>query len=295
MPTRCGGARFRTRRQDQLRSGAAADADRQRQCAAAAHGAADLSAGRHPVVQARAARLADTAALFQALGGGWWNRVEPPSGEAPRRTAPEKQMTLVCSAGRLDSERNRQAGECDAYTSAETARALRIHAPSDTRQEFKWIFCKETNFAFLGRKTSRKGSRYLRAKRQARPDHHRPAFLVRPHHRAHSLEGAGAQSGERVVVRKDQRHRAQSRAGDSRPECHDRQKCAMLPVEAVVRGYLTGVTDTAAWTQIFGGSAQFRRHRAARRHAQEPKTAAADFRSDDKGSRSTTGRSRPNK
>ena len=31
------------------------------------------------VVQARAARLADTAALFQALGGGWWNRVEPPT------------------------------------------------------------------------------------------------------------------------------------------------------------------------------------------------------------------------
>jgi NodT family efflux transporter outer membrane factor (OMF) lipoprotein len=29
------------------------------------------------VVQARAARLSDTAALFQALGGGWWNRVEP--------------------------------------------------------------------------------------------------------------------------------------------------------------------------------------------------------------------------
>ena len=31
------------------------------------------------VVQARAARLSDTAALFQALGGGWWNRVEPPT------------------------------------------------------------------------------------------------------------------------------------------------------------------------------------------------------------------------
>ena len=30
------------------------------------------------VVQTRAARLADTAALYQALGGGWWNRVEPP-------------------------------------------------------------------------------------------------------------------------------------------------------------------------------------------------------------------------
>jgi NodT family efflux transporter outer membrane factor (OMF) lipoprotein len=32
------------------------------------------------LVQAKAARLADTVALFQALGGGWWNRmdVEPP-------------------------------------------------------------------------------------------------------------------------------------------------------------------------------------------------------------------------
>jgi outer membrane protein TolC len=26
-------------------------------------------------VQAQAARLADTVALFQALGGGWWNRL----------------------------------------------------------------------------------------------------------------------------------------------------------------------------------------------------------------------------
>jgi NodT family efflux transporter outer membrane factor (OMF) lipoprotein len=31
------------------------------------------------VVQARAARLADTAALFQALGGGWWNRAAGPA------------------------------------------------------------------------------------------------------------------------------------------------------------------------------------------------------------------------
>ena len=28
------------------------------------------------LVQAQAARLADTAALYQALGGGWWNRVD---------------------------------------------------------------------------------------------------------------------------------------------------------------------------------------------------------------------------
>jgi NodT family efflux transporter outer membrane factor (OMF) lipoprotein len=31
------------------------------------------------VVLARAARLSDTVALFQALGGGWWNRIEPPT------------------------------------------------------------------------------------------------------------------------------------------------------------------------------------------------------------------------
>lgn len=29
------------------------------------------------LARARAARLSDTAALFQALGGGWWNRAEP--------------------------------------------------------------------------------------------------------------------------------------------------------------------------------------------------------------------------
>jgi len=35
-------------------------------------------------VQAEAARLADTVALFQALGGGWWNRT-PTSGEGARQ------------------------------------------------------------------------------------------------------------------------------------------------------------------------------------------------------------------
>ncbi|MND04239.1 hypothetical protein D3C83_244220 [compost metagenome] len=35
-------------------------------------------------VQAQAARFSDTAALFQALGGGWWNR-EAPRAEAATR------------------------------------------------------------------------------------------------------------------------------------------------------------------------------------------------------------------
>jgi NodT family efflux transporter outer membrane factor (OMF) lipoprotein len=36
------------------------------------------------LVQAQAVRFADTAALFQALGGGWWNRENPSSGAARR-------------------------------------------------------------------------------------------------------------------------------------------------------------------------------------------------------------------
>jgi NodT family efflux transporter outer membrane factor (OMF) lipoprotein len=35
-------------------------------------------------VKAEAARFADTAALFQALGGGWWNRVDETVASAPR-------------------------------------------------------------------------------------------------------------------------------------------------------------------------------------------------------------------
>jgi hypothetical protein len=46
-------------------------------------------------VQAQAARYADTAALFQALGGGWWNRgaladaVIAPGQAAPSLPSPQ--------------------------------------------------------------------------------------------------------------------------------------------------------------------------------------------------------------
>ena len=44
------------------------------------------SLAKFALVQAQAARYADTAALFQALGGGWWNRPEQ-SGAAPVKLA----------------------------------------------------------------------------------------------------------------------------------------------------------------------------------------------------------------
>jgi outer membrane protein TolC len=44
------------------------------------------SLAKAALVQAQATRYADTAALFQALGGGWWNRAEQ-SSEAPAKVA----------------------------------------------------------------------------------------------------------------------------------------------------------------------------------------------------------------
>ncbi len=45
---------------------------------------------RLAVVQAQAARYADTAALFQALGGGWWNRADVvPDPLSPERDVPQ--------------------------------------------------------------------------------------------------------------------------------------------------------------------------------------------------------------
>jgi NodT family efflux transporter outer membrane factor (OMF) lipoprotein len=44
------------------------------------------SLAKAALVQAQANRYADTAALFQALGGGWWNRTEPVA-EAPVKVA----------------------------------------------------------------------------------------------------------------------------------------------------------------------------------------------------------------
>jgi NodT family efflux transporter outer membrane factor (OMF) lipoprotein len=46
------------------------------------------------VVQARAARLSDTVALYQALGGGWWNRTMPPT-EKILNVSTDQTATLV--------------------------------------------------------------------------------------------------------------------------------------------------------------------------------------------------------
>ena len=46
---------------------------------------------RLSLVQAQAARLADTAALFQALGGGWWNRETEDTQQAKKQINKDEQ------------------------------------------------------------------------------------------------------------------------------------------------------------------------------------------------------------
>ncbi len=53
------------------------------------------------VVQARAARLTDTAALYQALGGGWWNRTQP---------LPEKHLDVGTGDITPVSDKNKEEG-----------------------------------------------------------------------------------------------------------------------------------------------------------------------------------------
>ncbi len=40
------------------------------------------------LIQGQASRLADTAALFQALGGGWWNRMDAGPTETAAASGP---------------------------------------------------------------------------------------------------------------------------------------------------------------------------------------------------------------
>jgi NodT family efflux transporter outer membrane factor (OMF) lipoprotein len=54
---------------------------------------------RLAVIQAQAARYADTAALFQALGGGWWNRDDvAPNPFSPEANAVDTTLSAITNA-----------------------------------------------------------------------------------------------------------------------------------------------------------------------------------------------------
>jgi hypothetical protein len=55
------------------------------------------------LVQAQANRVSDTAALFQALGGGWWNRVDPPAPEQKLDVATGQAHPLTASGNWLST------------------------------------------------------------------------------------------------------------------------------------------------------------------------------------------------
>ena len=70
----------------------------------------------------------------------------------------------------------------------------------------------------------RQSARHVRAAGSVDLDRDRPALVVRSHHRAHSVERAGFEPGERVVVRTDARHRPQPRARGAGSERHRREE-----------------------------------------------------------------------
>ena len=57
-----------------------------------------MQQARIALVQAQAARFADTAALFQALGGGWWNRTDVEPSREHRRSGRAATTDLVAGA-----------------------------------------------------------------------------------------------------------------------------------------------------------------------------------------------------
>lgn len=59
-------------------------------------------------VQAEASRLADTVALYQALGGGWWNRKDHHDGAHPERRHPELHSSAQLSPWRSVVENARE-------------------------------------------------------------------------------------------------------------------------------------------------------------------------------------------
>ena len=69
--------------------------------------------------------------------------------------------------------------------------------------------------------------------------------------------------------------RAQPRHRRSRPGRHARDRVPPLPVEMVMRGYLTGVTSTSIWRNYEAGARTFCGAHAARRHEEERAAAAA--------------------
>jgi phosphoribosylaminoimidazole-succinocarboxamide synthase len=67
------------------------------------------------------------------------------------------------------------------------------------------------------------------------------------------FKGAGADAARALLVRANRRYLPQPCAGVSRPQCRDRHRLDILPVEMVVRGYLAGTTSTSVLTKYKNG------------------------------------------
>jgi hypothetical protein len=108
-----------------------------------------------------------------------------------------------------------------------------------------------------------------RPRTAALPRHHRPHQRLRPRARHLPLKGQVLEPPRGVVVRRDARHRAQPRDRCPTPTSLVATECEPLPVEMVMRSYVTGVTSTSIWTHYARGGPHLLRQSVARRAAQE--------------------------
>ena len=123
---------------------------------------------------------------------------------------------------------------------------------------------------------------YALGDRPAAVRHHRPAVGVRPDHRRRAVQGPGAQPAGGVVVRAAPPTSSPTTSSPCPTRtCSIARPPTPLPVEVVVRGYITGVTSTSLWKPYADGARDDLRLPLPRRPAQEHAAARADRHADD--------------
>ena len=125
---------------------------------------------------------------------------------------------------------------------------------------------------------------YALPDRSAALRHHRPAVGVRPHHRRRPVQGSGAEPARRRGGSSTPATSSPTtRSSTPDPNVLIAREATPLPVEVIVRGYITGVTDTALWTPVRRRRPHDLRPPLPRRAAQEHAAPRADRDADDQG------------
>ena len=107
-----------------------------------------------------------------------------------------------------------------------------------------------TDFPELGDKYEGKVRDCYIARRPAHHRRHRSHQRLRRGAGHHPVQGAGAEPDGRLLVRGDRRPGPNHVISVPDPQVMVARECKLLPVEFVMRAYLTGVTSTSIWSAL---------------------------------------------